>query len=231
VEPIPQTRRVLDELTQRGDLGLADLVLAMGRNARAIVPRCVGLSLGVLEDGLTFTLVASREEISGLDAVQYLDGGPCVSGAHANQRLDFRTDDATGEHQWLLYAQATAAAGVASSLTLPIERGGRVLGTINLYASTPDAFEGHHDELARALGASAETAVSNADLSFRTRLVAAAAPERLAHQDDINRALGVISEHHRVDIPTAREHLREAAARGGITQADAARAIRDTLLP
>jgi hypothetical protein len=82
--------------------------------------------------GLTFTLVASSEEISGLDAVQYLDGGPCVSGAHANQLLDFRTGDATGEHQWLLYAQATAAAGVASSLTLPTERGGRVLGTINL---------------------------------------------------------------------------------------------------
>jgi hypothetical protein len=37
--------------------------------------------------------------------------------------------------------------------------------------------------------------------------------------------LGVISEHHGVDISAAREHLREAAARGGIPEADAARAV------
>jgi len=261
MEPISETRQVLNQLIAEGDVAVAAVLVSMGRKAQQIVPKCVGLSLALHEEDLTFTLVASSEEIAALDAVQYLDGGPCVAAAlheapvsiavdadsaddpgdpgdpdhQLHDRAD-RTDrtespdDADDmEAHWQLYARASAAAGVASSLTLPIERGGAVVGTVNLYGATPDAFEGHHETLAKALGASAGDAVSNADLSFSTRLAAAATPEKLADQMDVDVALGLIAESQQVDIPTARERLRGAAVRAGISEGQAARAVRGML--
>ncbi len=229
MEPIPETREVLEEFISQGDPEVGVALLRMGRRAKQIVPDCVGLSLALLEDGLTFTLVATSDEIAALDAVQYLDGGPCVAGAHQDEAIASDDTEVTDEDKWRLYSQATAAAGVASTLTLPLHRGERVIGTINLYAASPDAFEGHTEELATALGASAEDAVANADLSFRTRLEAAEAPTRLADQDDIDIAVGIISASQGVDIPTAEERLRQAAARAGITEGQAARAVRGVL--
>jgi hypothetical protein len=78
-----------------------------------------------------------------------------------------------------MYTQASAAHGVASSLSLPLLRVGGVVGSVNLYASTPDAFEGHHGDLADAWGSSPAAVVANADLSFATRLEAVEAPQRL----------------------------------------------------
>jgi GAF domain-containing protein len=230
VEPIPETEEVLKELLTLGDTEAAGALLQMGRSATEIVPECVGLSLGLLEDGLTFTLVASSDEIAALDAVQYLDGGPCVSAAHEAETIEADPTDLTDEERWQLYARASAASGVRSSLTLPILRQGRVMGSVNLYAATADAFEGKHQALAAALGGSAEAAVANADLSFRTRLEAMEAPGRLSDQNDVDIALGIISASQGVDISTAAERLQQAAARAGISEGQAARALRQILL-
>jgi GAF domain-containing protein len=140
VEPIPETLEAFAELARHGSTDLVDLVLAMGRRAQRIVPDCVGLSLALFEDGLTFTLAASDEQIAALDAVQYLDGGPCVDAAHDNETIEADSGDLVDEERWRMYAQATAAAGVASSLTLPILHDGGVIGSVNLYAATTDAL-------------------------------------------------------------------------------------------
>lgn len=226
MEPVPESREVLDELISQGDADIEATLLAMGRKAQEIVPECVGLSLALLDDGIALTLVATSTEVAGLDAVQYIDGGPCVDAVREGQTINVDAEDMTTEHEWRLYAQATAAVGVASSLTLPIERNGRVVGSINLYAATAQAFEGHHDELGEALGASARNAVVNADLSFSTRLEAVQAPTRLADQDDVDIAVGIIAASQDIDIPTAQERLRQAAVRAGITEGQAARALR-----
>jgi GAF domain len=227
VEPTPETLEAFARLARLGTIELVDLVLDMGRRAQQIVPECVGLSLALLEDGLSFTLAASDADIAALDAVQYLDGGPCVDAAHDGETIDTTPDGVTDEDQWRMYAQATAAAGVASSLTLPILRDQRVIGSVNLYAATADAFTGRHDALADALGASAQHAVLNADLSFATRrTVLEAPPEQVTEQNEIDVAVGIIAANQQVDIATAQERLREAAARAGITEAQAARAVR-----
>lgn len=230
MEPIEETRAALDLLTSQGDPEVATALLRMGRRAREIAPACVGLSLGLLDEDLTFTLVATSEEIAAFDAVQYLDGGPCVKGAHEAERVEVRTEGMATEAEWLLYAQATAAAGIRSSLTLPVMRHGRAIGSVNLYGATPDAFVGCHDALADALGVSAEITIANADLSFDTRLDALEAPQRIVDQDDVDIALGIIARSQKVDIPIAQERLRHAAARAGITEGQAARAVRGVLV-
>jgi GAF domain-containing protein len=124
-----------------------------------------------------------------------------------------------------MYAQATAAAGVRSSLSLPIVAGDEVIGAVNMYASTSDAFDGHVEQLAQLVGGSAEDAITNADLSFSTRLQAVAGPTAVADAEVVDIAVGLIMEAHRVNAGMARERLRQAAARAGITPAQAARAV------
>jgi transcriptional regulator with GAF, ATPase, and Fis domain len=231
VKPTPETRDALAELGRQGDPEIGIQLLAMGERVKRIVPECVGLSLALLAENVTFTLVASDLEIASLDSVQYLDGGPCVDAAHQAESVSVDHDDVLAEDRWRMYAEASAAAGVASSLTLLIEKGSRVVGTVNLYARTADAFDGHHEALGVVLDASAEHVVANADLSFSTRLEAANAPTVLADQDDVDIALGIIAASQGVGIATAQERLRDAAARAGITEGQAARAIRPVLHP
>jgi GAF domain-containing protein len=224
LEPVPETRETIEELAKYGDTEAATALLEMSRRVTAIVPECVGLSLAVFDERLTFTLVASNSKIASLDAVQYLDGGPCVDAPHDGETVEF-SSDVLDENQWRMFQQATAAAGVASTLSLPIINNDVVLGSVNLYASTPDAFDGRHEALAQACGAWAPGAVTNSDLPFRSRLEAAKAPQQMRDNNAIDIAIGVIAESQRVSVSIAAERLSMAAARAGISEAQAAAAI------
>jgi GAF domain-containing protein len=225
MEPVPETRAVLRELGAYGDVDLVEDLEQAGRRVQEVVPECVGLSVSCLEEGLTFTMVASSERIASLDAMQYLDGGPCVDSALQDKDVDVADLGALDEHRWLMYAQTGAASGVASSLSMPLRGNGRVTGSVNLYASTPDAFTGHQEALAAIFGAWAPGAVSNADLPFRTRLEAAVAPGRVHDRYLLDQAYGWVAASQGVDVDTARQRLTDAAARAGITELQVARAV------
>jgi GAF domain-containing protein len=224
-EPVPETADALRELARLGEVSLGVELHTMAQRVRAVVPELVGLSLSVVEDGVTLTLVSSTELLAGLDSVQYLDGGPCVRGVEEAETLDVNVADVLDEDRWRLYARASAAIGVASSLSIPLMEGDQAIGGVNLYASSREAFSGRHEQVAQALGSDAALAVADADLSFRTRELASEAPDRLRENKDIDIALGIISASQHVTIPVARERLRHAAVRAGISEAQAARAI------
>jgi GAF domain-containing protein len=180
LEPLPETDEALDEYLEEEDLDLRALLMSMSREARRLVPSCVGLSLGLVQDGLTFTVVATAAEIAAIDAALYLEGGPCVEVAAGADLLDLDVADLLDEQRWSIFAYASAAQGIQSTLSLQILREDQVIGGINLYAARSGAFHGRHQTLARALGAAAESAVADADLGFETRSLARKAPRTLA---------------------------------------------------
>ena len=161
MEPLPETDEALDEYLEDGDSDLREVLLDLGRRTVHIVPSCVGLSLGLVRENLTFTLVATSKEIAVIDAAQYLDGGPCVEVALGADLLDVDVRDLLDEDRWTAFALTSAAKGVRSTLSLPVERNGEVVGGINLYASDPAAFRGKHEELAASLGASYSRAIAD----------------------------------------------------------------------
>ncbi len=225
--PVVESRVALDFLASYGrDRRIETSITRMGQRVRDIVPECIALSLGLVEEGLTFTLVAETREVALLDAIQYLDGGPCVAAAEESGVPEF-ADPTTDEDRWHLFARAQAVAGVASTLSLPMMRGDRVICGVNLYASTQDAFDGHHDELAAACGAWAQGVVTNADLSFTSRLRAAAAPARLREKAFVDSASGFLAAHQDIDVETAAIRIRQAAVRAGVREADVAKFILD----
>ena len=217
MEPIPETVEAVNDLdpARGGDILLSDLV-GLANQAQRLVPDLVGVSIAPLENGLTFTLVATSAGVAVLDAIQYAAGGPCVDAARLERVMGFE-HDVLDEERWRLFAEATAARAVRSTLTLPVVSRGRVVATVNLYAASAQAFAGQHDPLAAIFGAWAAGAVANADLSFSTRLESERAPQRLRDQTAIDVATGILAAQLRVDVDTALERLTSAASRAGVS--------------
>jgi GAF domain-containing protein len=223
MEPVPETAEALDEYLGYDDTELGETLQQMGRVAQEIAPECVGLSLGLVEDDLTFTLVASGLDIAAVDAAQYLEDGPCVQTARTADTTQADIGDLLDEGAWSLFARASAAAGIASSLSLPIHDRDALVGGINLYGSTPDAFRDRQHRLAEALGASSEGAVTDADLTFASRRRAAEAPGQLARRNEIDTAVGLLAARFGESIEQAYRRLVDAAARAGVPDAVVAR--------
>ncbi|HEX8497041.1 MAG TPA: GAF domain-containing protein [Actinomycetales bacterium] len=228
---IPESARVLADLSEVSGTDLAAELGVAAERLMAIVPSCVGLSLSGLHDSYTFTLVASDETIAGLDATQYLAGGPCVDAVADDERVESRDlQDPMDERRWELFARAGAASGVRSTLSFPLRDSGVVRGSVNLYAGVPRAFEGHEGEIASLFGAWSQDAVRNADLSWSTRTTAAGTPQRLEDQAEISQAVGVLLAREGIDAVTAQSRLAAAAARAGISELAVARVVLTLVL-
>ncbi|MCW2761717.1 MAG: hypothetical protein JWR85_1918 [Marmoricola sp.] len=225
MKPIPQTVEAVAALGDTADGNLLKALQSLADEVRRIVPDCLGLSLAWTEFGVTFTLVASDAETAILDALQYLDSGPCVDAVRLDVGIRATQHDLFDEESWRLFAQGSAAAGVRSTLTIPLSDAGTIVGSANMYASSDDAFEGHEADLARILGGYAPGMVRNADLTFSTRNVAEQAPRKLQTDALLDRAIGFIAAKLGLDLGAAHERLREAARRAGITEEELANAL------
>jgi len=227
LEPLPETREVLRSLSRDHERDLTAELVHQGQLVEDLVPNLVGLSLALVQQGLTFTIAATAQEVRLLDAIQYALGGPCVDAALQDCTV-LGGDGEEGlldEQRWAHFARAGAAHGVMSTLSLPVHLEGRVVGGVNLYAATPNAFAGKVQQVAALLGAWAPGAVHNADLSFSTRDKARQAPQVLANLDVLNQATGVVMAAHGVDQARARGIIADAARRADHDELTVAREL------
>ena len=104
--------------------------------------------------------------------------------------------------------------GVASTLSLPLHEDGRLVGGVNMYASTVQAFAGRIEQLAMLVGAAPTTAVSNADLSFSSRIEAAEAPQQMRDRAIIETAVGWVAGVKGIDVEAAAHADRRGSACG-----------------
>jgi len=226
VEPIPETLRALDDLDAHvDDVALSTSLASATETARRVAPGLVGVSLASRELGVTFTLVASDEEIATLDAVQYVSSGPCVDAIDLGHGITTSPGGLLSESRWHAFARASAAAGVQSTLTLPVVVDDEVVATVNLYGAASDTFVDRHQQLADAFGAWAPGAVTNADLSFTTRAVAREAPVRLEESALLDAATGLVAAQRDIPVAQARADLEDAARRAGVPAVRLARVI------
>jgi GAF domain-containing protein len=227
LEPLPETREALLSLGRWSERDLTSELTRQGELAEEIVPNLVGLSLALVRDGLTFTIAATSEHLALLDAIQYAFGGPCVDAALHDSTVLSGDSDAglLDEQRWVQFARAGAAHGVMSTLSLPVHAKGRVVAGLNLYAATPNAFDGREEQLADLLGAWAPGAVHNADLSFSTRAAARRAPGVLRDTSVVDQATGVVISSRGVSQARARRIIADAARRAGQDELTVAREL------
>lgn len=223
MELLPQSREALDEYVTPSVDDVEGLLRVIEGWATRAVPECVALSVTMLDDDLTFTLVdpaASDQHVRAGSVASRVDpdGADEVDGAHA---LD--------EGGWADMARERAFVGIASTVCLPVVEDGRAVLNIDLYASTAHAFTNRIDGLVEALGAWQAGAVTNADLGFDTLRQAEAAPGRLREQRLVDVAVGVLAATVGLTTESALALIREAAAQAGVTESQAASIARHLL--
>jgi GAF domain-containing protein len=214
LEPVPETE---DALSFLGDPGLEQQVRALADQVREVVPETVGVSLSFREPEVTFTLAISDPALLPLDAVQYLEDGPCVAAVRDDELVEVPEGaDVLDEQRWSLYARAAGHLGVRSSLSVPVHLGGAVVGGLNVYAATTDAFEGRAGRVAALVQAPASEAIRDADLSFATRQEAARTRRRLEDRITVEVAAGLLAEREQIPVEEAGARLEVAADRAGV---------------
>ena len=219
---LPQSREALDEYVTLSVDDVEGLLRVIEGWAMRAVPECVALSVTLLDDDLTFTLVdeSARPDRSSTDAGDGTD--PDRAGATT-------PDHALDERGWADMARERAFAGIASTVCLPVVEHGRAVLNIDLYASTAHAFRDRVDGLVAALGAWQAGAVTNADLGFETLRRAEAAPERLREQRLFDVAVGLVAARVGVTTDDAFDLLRAAAEVAGLPRAQVGLVARTLL--
>ena len=221
MELLPQSREALDEYVTPSVDDVEGLLRVIEGWAVRAVPECVALSVTMLDDDLTFTLV---DRAASIDRARASDEG--CAGACADDTADAPALDEGG---WADMARERAFDGIASTVCLPVVEDGRAVLNIDLYASTAHAFHDRIDDLVEALGAWQAGAVTNADLGFDTLRRAEAAPERLREQRLVDVAVGLVAATVGLTTDDALGLLREAAGVAGIDEAQAATVARHLL--
>jgi hypothetical protein len=212
MELLPQSREALDEYVTASIDDMEGLLRVIEGWAVRSVPDCVALSVTLLDEDLTFTLVdraatstPRREETPGAGAASP------PGEVHPLDELD-----------WADMARERAFGSIASTVCLPVVEHGRAVLNIDLYASSAYAFHDRIDGLVEALGAWQAGAVTNADLGFETLRRAQQAPERLREQRLVDVAVGLVAARMAVTTELAAVMLQEAAERAGVSESEAA---------
>jgi putative methionine-R-sulfoxide reductase with GAF domain len=121
------------------------------RAAHQMIPTAAGTGISLLdEDGARSTIASTGTAVEAADALQYeLGMGPCLS-AWTTGRIQ-RIDDTTADPRWAAWQSAAAEAGIRSALSAPLLCRDRRLGSLKVYATTPDAFGDAEERLLRLL--------------------------------------------------------------------------------
>lgn len=216
---LPQSRDAVDEYVGLSGVDLEEELSAIARWAQRVVPDCVALSVTIVDDRLTFTLVDPERPV-GVPVrapAPVGDAGGAGAPSYPSGALD--------EDGWAQGAREAAADGIVSSLSLPLVDGDRVVANIDLYASSLDAFDDRVEELAGHLGSWGAGAVTNADLGFLTRARALEAPRIVREQQVLEAGVGVLAAREGLDLDSASRLLRSSAVAAGVEELQAARLV------
>jgi len=157
-----------------------------------------------------YTIAASDQLAAHVDEVQYGAGdGPCLQTLRTGKAV--HVVDMATERRWDAYPAHAMAYGVRSSLSLPLRGDSAIQGALNLYATSPHAFN-DGAQLRAELFTSHVSALLTA-VARQARQVQLSDQLRgaLAARTVIDQAVGIVMDQQRCDAARAFELLREAS--------------------
>jgi GAF domain-containing protein len=177
----------------RIDLREHDIAAVLGRIAevaKRTIPGTAEASVTLIEAGEARTAAYTGNVALALDERQYEEEhGPCLDAAVGSVQVlvtDMATDD-----RWKKFAEAAIAAGVHSSLSMGIPIQDAVVGALNMYGTTPAAFDDESITLAQTFAGYAAIALANAHLYSSSAALAAQMRHAMESRSVIDQAIGV----------------------------------------
>lgn len=197
--------------TLLGEQGFEELLGNVTSLAAAAVAGCDAASVTLVQDGRPTTPVCSAEIAREVDQAQYdTGGGPCLSAMLTGEIV--RVDSYADDDRWPEMSAQAVSRGVASSLSLPLHTGGRVVGALNLYSREPANFGGTEQQAAM-FAAQASVTLANAQALERAQELARNLAVALENRDVIGQAKGILMAAEGVSSDDAFAVLRRASQR------------------
>jgi GAF domain-containing protein len=185
-----------------------------------------GASCGIvlLVDGLHSAIAWSDELAARVEMIQQATpDGPCLSAMRTGQVAS--VEDTTQPGQWAEFGARAAAAGVGSSLSVPLTVGDRHVGALNLYAPGTGAFGETRLRWARGIAGAVSgvlaLAASRAEQARQVEDLRAALDARAV----IDQAIGIVMAQQRCTSDKAFDILRRASQRRNVKLRDVAAGI------
>jgi GAF domain-containing protein len=217
--------------------GARDLFELLGQVAgfaADAIPGVDGAGVALIDAGKGVATLQTTSATAGfvhqIDAVQYdeLHEGPCITSMETRRPAVSGSLGADG--RWPRFGGRVARMGVHSALSLPLIVGEHVIGAINCYANSQDAFGEHAVQLGSQFAAPAAVSIYNADLLSGARARAAKLEEALDHRAVIDQAVGIIRSRSGVSAEVAFTRLVQMSQNGNIKLRDvAARLVEDAV--
>jgi ANTAR domain-containing protein/GAF domain-containing protein len=180
--------------------------------AVATVPGCDHASLSLQANGHGSAPVGTGRAAVRLDELQQEAGeGPCRL-ALAGERL-VHVENLAADGRWPLFSKAAVELGFGSMLScrLFVPRTDETLGALNLYSSTPLAFDVPARDVALMFTDHAGLALAGAEQELRAALREHNLEEALRSRDVIGQAKGILMAREHITAEEAFERLRRAS--------------------
>ncbi|WP_378738968.1 GAF and ANTAR domain-containing protein [Nocardia brasiliensis] len=194
-------------------LSTADIEESLGEIAATtsrILPGRPMAGVTLTRGGDVATVASSGAHATVVDEIQYGGGrGPCLEAIQTGQPVS--VPDVTEEHRWGNYPAQVLAHGVRSIYSYPLVADGETIGALNLYSTSPRAFD---DKARQAIALTAShtgmllsAAIHNARQAELTEQLRSA----LASRSLIDQALGILMGQQRCSREKAFQILRRAS--------------------
>jgi GAF domain-containing protein len=199
------------------------------RVARTSVRGARAVSITMLRDGRASTAASGDSVAYDLDQSQYRhNAGPCLDAGSGGEVQHI--DDMRAETRWPAFAADAAAAGVLSSLSVPLPAQGSVTGALNVYGTTRSAFDDDAIAVATAIASYAAVSLFNVRAFTSALHEAASIKQAMEHRAVIEQSKGILMCRHECTAAEAFELLvRQSQTRNVKLRAVAEEVVASTL--
>lgn len=202
-------------------LNLDEVLHDLAELASQVVPGNHGAGATLVQDGVN-VYRSSNSFAQLVDRAQYRVGeGPCVSAVCDATTVVSGTIK-TGEPRWPRFRASVSSLPVHSALSLPLNVGGETIGSVNVYASTPDAFTDDAVAIGEEFATPAAATLSAAQLLLEAADSATFAGYGLRNRSIVETAVGVLMTQHQLSASAARRQVAQEATAAGVTVLTAA---------
>jgi GAF domain-containing protein len=202
---------------------------SLEKTLRQILELACAALTGGDEGGITLleaegpaTAFATSDAAQRVDRTQYdaETGGPCLD-AYRRQEI-LRIDNTATDLRWPEFANAAAAEGIASTLSVPLVVSGDGMGALNIYCHHEYGFPVADQRLAASLGSCASVALANGRSYWRAARLADQLQQALATRGVVDQATGILIAQRGYSAERALHLLNTAAQRNRLTLTEVA---------